>query len=215
MDVLYVFLFSLVGLFFLLFNTILFVTDSAVNKKVFKVFLVYLISLLIIEITCHIIGYLYPNLNLFISHFYFIFQFTFLSILFHKLFKEKIIKQIIVSVFIVQILILAYIYYLNPELFWSFNIYEIVSTSFILVVYALLFIIKNFEKQHNYFNFSLGLILYLCCSITIFLSGNFDLVLFRDPYIDIWVFNSLFYIIFQYMIYREYLFFKKQSISIR
>ncbi|WP_156112394.1 hypothetical protein [Lacinutrix jangbogonensis] len=210
MDFLFVFIISLLGLFFLLFNTILFATNSDVRKKVYKMFLAYLIALSIIEIACHIIGFLHPNLNFFISHFYFIFQFAFLSSLFYKLFKEKGMKQLIVLIFIVQIIILIWTYYSNPQLFWSFNIYEISSTSFILVAYALLFIFKNLDVEHNYFNFSIGLILYLCCSNSIFLSGNLDLVLLENPYIDIWVFNSLFYIIFQYMVYREYLFFKKQ-----
>ncbi len=205
------FLFSLVGLFFLIINTFLFITNKDVNKKVYKIFLAYLIALSIIEITCHIIGFLHPNLNLFISHFYFVFQFSFLSSLFYKLFKEKIMKQLIVTIFVIEILILAGMYYFNNQLFWTFNIYEIVSTSAILVGYAFVFIFKNFETQHNYFNFSIGLILYLCCSITIFLFGNLDLVLYEDPYIDIWIFNTLFYIIFQYLVYREYLFFKNKE----
>ncbi|WP_055446589.1 hypothetical protein [Lacinutrix mariniflava] len=120
-------------------------------------------------------------------------------------------KQLIVTIFVIEILILAGMYYFNNQLFWTFNIYEIVSTSAILVGYAFVFIFKNFETQHNYFNFSIGLILYLCCSITIFLFGNLDLVLYEDPYIDIWIFNTLFYIIFQYLVYREYLFFKNKE----
>ncbi|WP_452229521.1 MULTISPECIES: hypothetical protein [unclassified Lacinutrix] len=210
MNLLFGFLVSLIGLAFLLGNTILFVKDGVIRKKVYNVFLVYLIALSVIEITCHIIGFLHPNLNLFISHFYFVFQFAFLSALFYKLFKEKRWKQLIVVVFGIQICILASMYYSNPQLFWGFNIYEIVSTSIILVAYALSFIIKNLDVQHNYFNFSIGLILYLCCSITIFLFGNLDLVLYENPYIDIWIFNALFYIIFQYMVFREYLFLKKQ-----
>lgn len=210
MNLLFGFLVSLIGLAFLLCNTFLFVTNSNMRKKVYSIFLIYLIALSTIEIACHIIGYLHPNLNLFISHFYFIFQFAFLSALFYKLFKEKIWKQLIVVIFGLQILILGWMYVANPELFWTFNIYEIVSTSIILVVYALSFIIKNLDVQHNYFNFSIGLILYLCCSITIFLFGNLDLVLYENPYIDIWIFNSVFYIIFQSMVFREYLFLKKQ-----
>jgi hypothetical protein len=209
MNLLFGFLVSLLGLVFLLCNTFLFITNSTIRKKVYKIFLAYLIALSIIEITCHIIGFLYPNLNLFISHFYFVFQFAFLSGLFYKLFTKKRMKQLIVLVFGIQICILASMYYSDPQLFWRFNVYEIVSTSLILVAYALFFIVKNLEVQHHYFNFSIGLILYLCCSITIFLFGNLDLVLYENPYIDIWIFNSLFYIIFQTMILREYLFLKK------
>jgi hypothetical protein len=98
-------------------------------------------------------------------------------------------------------------YFSDPSLFWKFNEYEIIATSFILVFYALYFIYKEINKIHYYYNFSIGLVLYLLCSITIFLSGNLELVLIEDPYIDIWIFNTIFYILFQFMIFREYAFF--------
>ncbi|WP_338730918.1 hypothetical protein [Mangrovimonas cancribranchiae] len=117
-------------------------------------------------------------------------------------------KSIIITVLILQLIILGYMYGTNFQLFWEFNIYEIVSCSLILVAYAIMFIFKNFESEHKYFNFSIGLILYLMCSISIFTSGNLEMVLLDKPYIDIWIFNSIFYIIFQYMVFREYKFFK-------
>ena len=125
------------------------------------------------------------------------------------LFKTKMIKKSIIFILILQLTVLIAMYYFNPQLFWGFNIYEIVSCSSILGIYALVYIFKNFEKEHKYFNFSIGLILYLSCSVTIFMSGNLELVLWEDPYIDIWIFNSIFYILFQYMIFREYKYFIK------
>lgn len=95
----------------------------------------------------------------------------------------------------------------DTSLFWKFNHYEIIATSLILVFYALYFIYKELDKVHFYYNFSIGLVLYLLCSISIFLYGNLELVLIEDPYIDIWIFNTIFYILFQFMIFREYAFF--------
>lgn len=204
---LFFFVISLSGLFFLFFNTFLFLRKKEIHKDVSKVFLIYLVSLSLIELSCHIIGILKPNANFFISHFYFIFQFTFLSYLYSKLIEEKVFKKIITVVYISQILILGYMYFSDPSLFWKFNEYEIIATSFILVFYALYFIYKEINKVHYYYNFSIGLVLYLLCSITIFLSGNLELVLIEDPYIDIWIFNTIFYILFQFMIFREYAFF--------
>jgi hypothetical protein len=198
---------SLLGLLFLVLNTFLFLRKRTIHSQVSKVFLVYLVSLCIIEISCHIIGILKPNSNFFISHFYFIFQFTFLSYLYSKLIEEKLFKKIIAIVYISQILILGYMYFSDPSLFWKFNEYEIITTSFILVFYAFYFIYKEMDKVYYYYNFSIGLILYLLCSISIFLYGNLELVLIEDPYIDIWIFNTIFYIIFQFMIFREYAFF--------
>ena len=76
---LFSFVISLLGLFFLVFNTILFLRNSQIKKQISKVFLIYLVTLSIIEVACHVIGILKPNSNFFISHFYFIFQFTLLS----------------------------------------------------------------------------------------------------------------------------------------
>jgi hypothetical protein len=213
MNYLFSFSISLIGLLFLIINTILFVRNKTIYSKVSKYFLAYLVALTFIEIACHVIGFLSPNSNLFISHFYFLFQFLFLSLLFYQLFKNKFIKKGIVLILILQLTILFFIYSSNPQLFWGFNIYEIVSCSSILVIYALLYIFMNFEKEHKYFNFSVGLILYLICSISIFTSGNLEMVLWEKPYIDIWIFNSIFYILFQYMIFREYKFFTKKSTS--
>jgi hypothetical protein len=204
MQFLFVFTISLIGLFFLLYNTFLFLKNKSIHNYVSSIFLWYLVLLSIIETSCHIIGFLKPNANLFISHFYFIFQFSCLSYLYYCLFKETILKKMIMFFYIFQMLILMGTYYFNFQLFWGFNIYEIVSCSSILVAYAFLYIFKNLEKEHTYFNFSVGLIFYLLCSISIFTSGNLELVLWEDPYIDIWIFNSLFYIFFQYMIFKEY-----------
>lgn len=204
---LFSFVISLLGLFFLVFNTVLFLKKKEIHKQVSKAFLIYLITLSIIEVACHIIGILQPNSNFFISHFYFIFQFTFLSYLYSKLIANKLFSKIIALVFIIQMVILTFMYITDPSLFWKFNEYEIIATSSILVFYALYFIYKEMDKVHYYYNFSIGLILYLLCSISIFLYGNLELVLIENPYIDIWIFNTIFYIIFQFMILREYAFF--------
>lgn len=204
---LFSFVISLLGLFFLVFNTILFLRNSQIKKQISNVFLIYLVTLSIIEVACHIIGILQPNSNFFISHFYFIFQFTFLSYLYHKLIGSNFISKIILFVYLIQMTILAVMYIFDPSLFWRFNEYEIIATSFILVVYAFYFIYKEMDKVHYYYNFSIGLILYLLCSVSIFLYGNLELVLIENPHIDIWIFNTVFYIIFQFMIFREYAFF--------
>lgn len=203
---------SFIGLFFLLCNAIIFNTNTIVRSNVSKIFLWYLIASAIIEFSCNAVGVLFPNYNLFISHLYFGFQLIFLSSFFYHLISNKLMRKLIIAIAILQLSYLTYMYINNPELFWTFNTYEIVSTSFILIVYALYFIFNNTELVHKYYNFSIGLILYLACSIAIFLSGKLELVICEKPYIDIWIFNSLFFILFQFFIFREYLFIKKQAI---
>lgn len=181
------------------------------EKKVSKIFLWYLISAAIIEFSCNAVGVLFPSLNLFISHLYFGFQLVFLSALYYHLISNKIFKKLIVIIAFAQLSYLTYAYLSNTELFWTFNTYEIVSTSFILIVYAVYFIFSSKELMHKYYNFSIGLILYLSCSIAIFLSGKLELVICEEPYIDIWIFNSLFFMLFQYFIFREFMFVKNQA----
>ena len=60
---LFSFVISLLGLFFLVFNTILFLRNSQIKKQISKVFLIYLVTLSIIEVACHVIGILKPNAN--------------------------------------------------------------------------------------------------------------------------------------------------------
>lgn len=206
-----VFSLSLSGLLFLIFNTFLFFTNKEVRNKTGKTFLWYLFSLCIVEITCHIIGFLSYGNNFFISHFYFYFQLLYLSLLYRKLISNKIIKFFILAILLIQTIILVVMYSSDTNSFWQFNNYEIISISLILIAYALYYIFTNLSTEHKYFNFSIGLILYFACSVAIFSVGNLELVLCKDPYIDIWIFNVIFYIIFQIFIFKEYLFFKSKK----
>ncbi|KAF2327235.1 hypothetical protein [Flavobacterium daemonense] len=116
------------------------------------------------------------------------------------------LKRIMVIVFVSVLLFLGYQYYSKPSLYWGFNLVEIAITSIPLLFYAVYFIISNFKKhKHNYFYFCNGLIIYVTSSAGIFLSGNSDSVIFTEPFLlDFWFFNSLFYILYQFMIYKEW-----------
>lgn len=206
-----VFSLSLCGLLFLICNTILFFSNKVVRSKTEIIFLRYLFSLCIVELACHIIGVLSYGSNFFISHFYFYFQLLFISLLYRKLIRDPKIKQVILAILLIQSIILVGMYSMNPNSFWQFNNYEIISISLILIVYAIYYIFSNLSTEHKFFNFSVGLILYFACSVTIFSVGNLELVLCKDPYIDIWIFNVIFYIIFQIFIFKEYLFFKSKK----
>lgn len=204
MNFLLAFSISLIGLVFLLINTVLFTKNKTVRKKVSKVLIIYLIALLCVETICHVVGFLKPGSNFFLSHFYFYFQYVLLSYLYYRIIEDKFMKKMIVVLTILFHILLAYTYISDPSIFWRFNEIEILSTSFLLVFYAVMFIVLNMHREHKYFSFSLGLIMYLLCSISIFMTGNTELVIIKDPFIDVWVLNSLFYIMYQFMIFKEY-----------
>jgi hypothetical protein len=199
-----VFSISLVGLLLLIMNSILFLSRLSGKGKLYLTLTIYLIALSVVETFCNIMGFLNPNSNLFLSHFYFNFQFLFLSFFYYKLFKTKILKKLVGVTFIVVWIVLAVQYYLNPALFWQFNLPEILSISFILIIYSLIHLYNNLGEKKRYFYFAIGLIMYLLCSSIIFMSGNLELVFWQDPYIDIWIFNSLLYIVYQLLIFKEW-----------
>lgn len=203
---LFPFLVSLIGLFFLLVNSILFCKTRKNKNAHYYILIVYLIGLFVNELLCNIIGFYAPGSNFFLSHYYFIFQFIILSIFFRGLFSNAILKKAILFLLILVLILLAIQYSRTPELYWQFNLFEIGVTSALLVLYALIYLTQNFENvKSNYMYFSNGLIIYLVSSSTIFLSGNSDSVIFTEPFLlDFWFFNSLFYILYQFLIFREW-----------
>ncbi len=197
---------SLLGLLWLILNAVLFVKTIKGKNRLYKILAFYLITLSIEEILCNLIGILKPNSNIFLTHFHFNLQFLFLSLFFYYFFANKLLKRIIVSIYIVISISLVIQYYLHPNLFFMLNVLEVALISFTIIVYCLGAIYVMIDrKSQNYFNFFIGLMIYLMTSSLIFLSGNFTLILVEKPiFIDIWVFNSLAFMIYQYFISREW-----------
>jgi hypothetical protein len=205
---------SLIGLILLLLNTIFCFFIRKKNKSTsLNLLFTYLVLMLIIETFCHILGYLKPGSNIFISHFYFNTQLIIITLFFLFLFREnqKIYKSILYSTLTILCIIL-FSYILNYSNFWEFSLIEISLTSFTIVLYIFYYFYYTFkDKNVNFYYFLSGLGVYLLCSSLIFLTGNIELVIIEKPFIDIWVLNSMFYIFFQYFIYKELRFFIEQK----
>lgn len=199
------FFISIIGLLFLFLNSVLFVVSRKGKNKVYQYVTLYLLVQFIIELSCNVIGILKPNENFFISHYAFVIQFVLLSLFFKQVFKNAFLKKLVLLNSIVVLLILSFQYYRNPNLYWSFNYFEIGITSILLVLYAVVYFYENLKETYNYFYFCLGLVFYLTSSCLIFLTGNTELVFFTEPfYFDIWIFNSIFFILYQALIYQEW-----------
>ena len=208
------FLLSVFSLFLLLINSLLFLSKvKRIKNQVYKYVTIYLLVLFVVEFFCNGIGFLYPDQNFYLSHFYFNAQFILLSIVFYRLFSNPKLKKVIVFNYIVVTLVIIGMYLYNNESFWQFNLFEIASTSALLIVYALIHLYNTLGKEKKFFYLTIGLILYLLCSSLIFLFGNYELVFMKDPYIDIWIFNTLFYIVYQVLIFAEWKYINKVGIS--
>lgn len=202
---------SLIGLVFLLSNVVYSFVLRNKNKSLsFTLFSVYLVTMLVIETCCHALGFLKPGSNIFISHFYFNLQFIIVTLFFVFLFYKN--KKVVLTISLLSLLVLSVIfgsYFLNYYNFWEFNLVEIALTSFTLFGYIVYYFYYTFkEKNVKFYYFFSGLGVYLLSSCLIFLTGNVELVIIDKPYLDIWVLNSIFYIMFQYFIFKELKYFK-------
>ena len=209
----YGFALSVFSLFLLLINAILFSSKvKKFNNQVYSYVAFYLVALFIVELFCNVIGYMKPGANFFLSHFYFNAQFVLLSAVFYRLFKNQKLKKIIIVNYIIVTLIIVGMYVLDTDSFWQFNLFEIAATSLLLIVYALIHFYNTLGEKKSYFYLNIGMILYVLCSSVIFLFGNYELVFIEDPYIDIWIFNTIFYIIYQVLIFMEWKYINKHGL---
>jgi hypothetical protein len=203
---------SLIGLFLLFINSVLFFSSRKNKDIVYRYIMYYLMIQFAVELCCNIIGILYPNENFFLSHYYFVIQFIMLSLFFFQLFKNKLLKNLVYINLGIVLLILAFQYYKTPSLYWKFNNFEIGTTSILLILYSIVYFYENLKESYKYHFFCSGLTFYLMSSCLIFLTGNTQLVFMTKPfYLDIWIFNSLFFILFQILIYKEWQFLVKKE----
>ncbi|MFN0728811.1 hypothetical protein [Polaribacter gochangensis] len=205
---------SIFSLFLLLINAILFSSKvMKFNNQVYKYITIYLIALFVVELFCNVIGYLNPGANFFLSHFYFNAQFVLLSAVFYRLFTNQKLKKIVVVNYIIVTLIIIGMYVFNNDSFWQFNLFEIAATSLLLIVYAFIHFYNTLGEKKKYFYLNTGMVLYVLCSSLIFLFGNYELVFIEDPYIDVWIFNTVFYIIYQVLIFTEWRYINKHGVE--
>ncbi len=199
----YQILFSNISTILLAINTILFLRSFLSQKRAFKIFSFYLIVMLIIQIKSYLI-WTVKGSNLYLSHFYFILQFIFLSIFYYELFNKKKLKNSILVVSILVIIALVFQYIGNPLLYKKFNLLEIVLTSLTIVSFSVVHFYNTLTDKSNYIYVNSGIFIYLIGSTLIFCSGNFindSSISFRNI---LWIINSLLYLVYQIFIFIEW-----------
>jgi len=181
-------------------NCILFFKNYRSYSTAIKIFAFYLATILIIQlISKYFRSHKIPNLYL--SHYYFIGQFLFLSFFFKQLLKQAFHKKIISATLITVPSMLVVYYSLYPSAYFSYNIFEIVITSVPLMFYSLLFFIQKIGKKNNNFNYIVsGFFLYILCSTLIFIAGNIEAEIKKI----LWYINVCLYIIYQLLISFEW-----------
>jgi hypothetical protein len=190
------------GHFFLILNTLLFIVSYTKKDKALKYFIMYLILCLFIQIFSDLLFDLRVN-NLFLSHYFFVGQFLFLSLFFSTLYNLKKIKNLN-KILTIVITIPFVTYLINfPEALKRFNIFEIAITSIPLIIYSFFFFVKKLEDHEckKYIYFNAGFFLYTLCSTLIFTLGNIGS---GELKMYVWHFNTFLYIVFQILVFVEW-----------
>lgn len=191
-----------IGLILLFINALLFTFSFLKSKsknKAIKYFVIYLVltfcvllgSILIIDIQKKL-GF--DKNNLFLSHFYFIFQFVFLS-LFYRVFFTKKQQYWVNSIFVLVALVLSIQYFKDWTLFLKFNLLEILITSFPIIIYAIMHLYNALGKPGKYMYINAAILIYLSVSTLIFILGNLiNTIDDRSISVSVWFLNKVFYV---------------------
>ncbi|NRS89125.1 hypothetical protein HNQ02_002047 [Flavobacterium sp. 7E] len=206
-------LFVNIGYALLLMNTVLYFKGFSNQGKTFKIFTVYLLGTVLIQIASKTLLML-NNDNLFLSHFYFIGQFVMLSLFFKSLFKIKKQKLLANWILLIGIAVLAVQYSLSPNVFFRFNLFEIFLTSFLIIILAVVHLYNLLTEKKVFYYCTVGMLLYLFSSTVLFFVGNLSALLSKEYQLLPWTLNALLIIVYQLFILFEWKksFYIKQSI---
>lgn len=191
-----------IGDFILLVNlTIYFIGFS--KRKAYKIFLLYLILVFLFEVVFWLLSH-YKKNNLFLSHYFFLGQFLLLALFYHKILKENYQKKIAILLITIVPFILIIQYLVYPNKYYIFNLFEIFITSYSVIILTLFHLYNLLDKKKDYYYITIGLLLYLISSTTIFLSGNLYTVMNKVMHKEIWNLNAFMFVVCQCFIFMEY-----------
>lgn len=187
----------------LLLNCILYFRSFSTYGKAFKIFSFYLLSTLSIEFLMRIFAY-YHYQNLVLSHFYFVFQFTFLSLFYFTILKEEIQKKIVKIYFVFCFSTLLIQYVFVPNKFFQFNLFEIFITCFPIIIFAILYLYNMLNEKKVFYLINIGVLIYTLGCTIIFLAGNIITIYNAQFARDCWTLNTILYLFYQILIFIEW-----------
>ena len=189
-----------IGYILLALNTILFLRNYRLKLTPLKIFTLYLIGSLVIQLYSSYLSDHKIN-NLFLSHYFFIGKFVLLSLFFRQILKKIILKKIISVVIIIVLVALCVYYIVYPTSYDKFNIFEIVLTSIPLIIFCFVFFIQQIEGTESRYVFIVsGMFLYFLCSLLLYTAGNIK----GSTKMLIWNTNAVLYILYQILIFVEW-----------
>lgn len=196
-------IFADIGYVILVINLILFSKGFSKYGKAFRIFTIYTGVMFVIQMISWLLKYFSIN-NLFLSHFYFIIQFVLLSFFYITILKEDFQKKIVKIGLFLGLSALGIQYMSNADAFFSFNLFEIFITSFLLIIYATLYFYNLLNEKREFYYINMGILIYLFGSTVLFLAGNLVATLVSKTNRITWVLNALLYIIYQIFVWIEW-----------
>ena len=180
--------------------------------KSFKIFTLYIVGTVLVQLFSKIFLKLYSN-NLFISHYYFIGQFVFLSLFFKSLFTNRFQKSVANWILICGLTLLVIQYSMEPAIFYKFNLFEIFLTSFLIIILAAMHLYNLLTEGKVFYYCTIGILIYLSGSTILFFVGNLTAILSEKYQFLPWTINAALVVIYQLFIlfqWRKTIYFKKK-----
>ena len=192
-----------IGCFFLFVNLLLFSFRFKLNGSPYKIFTVYLLIVLAVQLPSFVLKSLQIN-NLFLSHFYFLGQFISLSLFYKALFTNSLQKKIVNIGIVCCMVILGIQYSLDTSLVFKFNLFEIFLTSFLLIIFSVFHFYNMLSDRKEYYYINIGIMLYLFGSTILFFVGNLTALMSPQMNKITWITNAFLYVVYQLFIMFEW-----------
>lgn len=155
--------------------------------KTYKIFTLYILGVLLIDFVASNLWKWFKIYNIFIYHFYDLFQFVILSYFYATLLKTK--KQLF-TVYILLIILPVFLlsrYVFNPQMFFEYSLLETYLTTMPLIIYSSMHLFNNLGEKSEFYFINVGLLFYLFTSTFIFLLYKLITVFKFDEFNDIMI----------------------------
>jgi len=187
------------GYLILLLNLVLYSYSFFRKGKANVFFVSYLAFSFLMQLSMELM-YIFRMNNLFVVNIFFIGQMILLGLFYNSLMKLKSQKIFVKTSLIIALSLLTAQYVLDPGEFLKFNLFEIILTSLLIVVYALMHFYNMLTESKQYYYVSVGVICYLLASTVLFLIGNLSLELSNDLKYLSWMLNAFLVFVYQLFI---------------
>lgn len=151
--------------------------------------------------------------NLLLVNVFFIGQFILLGLFFKSFFIVKNQKRYLLWSLLSGLLLIIIESIYNYNLFFEFNLFEIILTSLLLVSYAGMHLYNQLTTEKVYYYITIGVIIYMLSSTVLFLVGNLTNDLSDEFKYLSWQLNAFLFIVLQlFYLYEWKVSFYKKSV---